>query len=190
MVRRYTTIIILASLLAACGGSKEPKTGQELIDMVTIPPGWSVTLQGELDQSDIPADARTGLQTSFREVASEPLQKEGSVPTVYVIVLAYEDSAAARAAYEQIKNYRVSENAEIGDTQGAFPDEEVTFALTNREATATEPASALLQTTVLSCRAVVRFNWALYLESFTTNDATQLELNSVRQIREATCDGK
>lgn len=190
MASRYIAVAVLASLLAACGAQtgKMPQSGHELIDLVTIPPGWETQMQGELDQEDIPGDAYTGLQASYREIAFEPLQQEGSVPTVYLFVLLYEDSTAARNAYVQIKTHKIAEGAEVGNIESGLPNEEVTFALTQNEATADKLANALLQTTILSCRAVVRFNWALYSPSFTTRDAANLELTSAKKIKEATCN--
>lgn len=196
MVKRYIVVVgVLASLLAACGARTDGKTSQpgNMIDLVALPSGWTIDTLDELDQADIPANAYTGLQQSFRAMASEPNQPENETGTAYFFILLYEDATAARNAYMQIKTHMIVEGAEIGDTKGNLPNEEISFALTNRSATATRPASSLIQSTTLSCRAVVRFNWALYYasdSSFAMNDAINVEMASVREIRQATCDEK
>jgi hypothetical protein len=193
MVKRYIAVGILAGLLAACGAKTEgetPHSDQDLLDLVAIPSGWIVEGIGELEETDIPADAYAGLQKSFRAIVSEPNQAESSTASAYLVVLLYEDTTAARDAYMQVRTHLLVEGAEVGETQGSLPNEEITFAVTNHEATAAGPASSFLQTTVLSCRAVVRFNWDIYpspTSSFTMDEAINAEMTSAREIRRATC---
>lgn len=192
MVNRYIAVGILAGLLAACGakiGNESPQSDQDLLNLVTIPSGWGVDGLGELDRADIPADAYTGLQESFRAVISKPNQPEGSTASAYFLVLLYEDTVTARDAYMQIRTYMLAEGAEIGETEGSLPNEEITFALTSHDTTSGRAASSFAQTTILTCRAVLRYNWAVDSNaSFTLDEAINVELTSAREIRRVTCD--
>jgi hypothetical protein len=193
MGKRYIAIVVLAGLLAACGAKADnqtPPSDQGLLDLVSIPSSWVVEGIGELEENDIPADAHTSLQESFRAIISEPNQPESSTASAYLVVLLYEDATAARNAYMQVRTHLLVQGAEIGETQGSLPNEEITFAMTNHDATANQAAGSFLQTTVLSCRAVVRFNWDIYhsaTPTFTMDDAINVEMESAREIRRATC---
>lgn len=192
MIKRTLVVSILAIILAACGGQPKagPQSDAELMDLVEIPAGWNVEGIGELQETDIPADAHTGLQESFRAVISEPNQPASSTTSAYLVVLLYEDVEAASTAYSQVKTHMLVEGAEIGETKGSLPNEEVTFAMLSQPASGDKPESLFLQTTIFSCRAVVRFNWEIYrspTSTFTMDEAMNGELKSARAIREATC---
>jgi hypothetical protein len=192
MIKCTIVISILAIVLAACGGQSKagPQSDAELMDLVQIPSGWNVEGIGDLEQTDIPADAYTGLQESFRAIISEPNQPESSTASSYLVILLYEDTAAAQDAYKQVRTHMLVDGAEVGETKGSLPNEEITFAMANHPASGAKPAASFVQTTILTCRAVVRFNWDIYhtaTPTFTVDEAMNVEITSAREIRRATC---
>jgi hypothetical protein len=171
-----------------CGG------GDELSKFVKYPDDWTIDMMGPLDPSDIPADANVGLQASFRAIMSEPTQPKDAGASAYFFVLLYEDNATARNAYMLIRTHFLVSGSQINTVESNLPDEEITLAQADKGTAETGHADAVVQATILSCRAIVRYNWLLIDSSassfFDGNKVVDVQMNSIRNIREATCDGE
>lgn len=188
MVNRYFIAVFLAGLLAACGAqavTDTPQPGGELLDHIVIPSGWVVGNIKELEQDDIPANAYTGLQEAFRAQMVDPDQSLDVPAAARIFILLYEDTTTAHNAYLQIKDYRITEGAETDQMDSDLPYEEITFALTNRDAT----SISYNQSTIVSCRAVLRYDWVIsYDAPFTVYQLIDTVMTSARKIRRTTCD--